>query len=149
MPDVLLSGPAGAGKTAAAESIVAAAEVPTVLIDFQALYASLLGIRRDPETGRYPERLDIQDFALPIAEYVRLTMINRAVENEVDVVATNSDGAPQRRGFLLGLLGPGAVERVIDPGIEVVRERLAVDGVLSTQCEQAIGRWYARTDLLG
>ena len=90
MPDVLLSGPAGAGKTAAAESIVAAAEVPTVLIDFQALYASLLGIRRDPETGRYPERLDIQDFALPIGRVcTRLTMINRAVENEVDVVATN------------------------------------------------------------
>ena len=34
--------------------------------------------------------------------------------------------------------------RTIDPGEAVVRERLAVDGVLSDpQCEQAVGRWYS------
>ena len=34
---------------------------------------------------------------------------------------------------------------VEDPGIAVVRERLAVDGVVSEQCEQAIARWYVNT----
>ena len=43
----------------------------------------------------------------------------------VDAIVTNSDGAPARREFLLALLGPGAEERVLDPGIDVVTERLS------------------------
>ena len=34
---------------------------------------------------------------------------------------------------------------MIDPGIEVVTERLTVDGTLDPdQCRKAIGRWYGR-----
>ena len=59
MPNVLLSGPAGGGKSAAAKEILDAADEPTVIVDFQTIYAALLGIERDPETGRYPERLGV------------------------------------------------------------------------------------------
>ena len=43
-----------------------------------------------------------------------------------------------RRRALLDALGGNAVETVIDPGIAVVRSRLAVDGVVSDQCETAM-----------
>ena len=33
--------------------------------------------------------------------------------------------------------------RTVDPGIDVVKKRLAVDGELSPECERAIGRWYS------
>ena len=48
------------------------------------------------------------------------------------VITSNSNGDPQRRASLLNLLGVGATEEILDPGTcEVVRARLAVDGVLS------------------
>ena len=65
-----------------------------------------------------------------------------AIQDGVEVIATNSDGSQERRQQLLALLGANAVEEIIDPGISVVTERLSVDGVLSEQCSQAIGRWY-------
>ena len=145
MAATLLSGPAGAGKSAAARELLA--ELPQgVLIDFQELYAGLLGIRRDPETGRYPERLATHAFALPLAELLRQIAIARALENELDIVATNSDGDAGRRNYLLGLLGPGAIETILDPGRDVVTGRLAehTGGVISQQCADAINRWYGR-----
>ena len=102
MPNVLLSGPAGAGKSAAAKEILDAADEPTILIDFQALYAALLGIERDPETGRYPERLASQAYALAMAEYLRRAAITGARAMELDIVITNSDGSPQRRNETSG-----------------------------------------------
>ena len=146
MPGLLLSGPAGGGKTGAALAELLDRTAPAVIIDFQQIYAALLGIKRNPETGRFPERLDADAYALALAEYVRLSTIRAAREQEIDVIATNSDGDGRRRQFLLGLLGPGSTERVIDPGIEVVTQRLTV-GVNfepSEQCRKAINRWYGR-----
>ena len=60
----------------------------------------------------------------------------------MEIIATNSDGSPARREYLRGLLGPGAVETVLDPGRKVVVDRLSINGVLSQQCGQAVGRWY-------
>ena len=77
-----------------------------------------------------------------MAEAIRQTIITIAVDRDIDVVATNSDGSPERRGFLLSRLGPGATETVLDPGINVVTDRLSVDGVLSDDCGNAINRWY-------
>jgi hypothetical protein len=115
-----------------------------VAADFQAILAALLLLERLPN-GRYPNRNPAQaSWLLPMAEAIRQTIITFAEEREIDVVTTNSDGSPDRRGFLLGRLGPGATERVIDPGINVVTERLSVDGVLSDDCNEAIGRWYSR-----
>ena len=143
MAGVLLSGPAGAGKTQLARQLIENAATPMVAADFQSLYASLLLIERLPN-GRYPERLAMDAYALPMAEYLRRVIMTLAAEREIDVVTTNSDGSPVRRKALLDALGPGAVETVIDPGIGVVRSRLAVAGVVSNQCETAIQRWYGR-----
>ena len=145
MPSLLISGPAGAGKTEAAREEMAARLTPAVMVDFQTLYAALLGIMRLPN-GRYPERLERDAYALSLAEYQRHAIITGATQREIDVITTNSDGSPARRQRLLGLLGPGAVERVIDPGRAVIEARLSdsITGVLSQQCKDAEGRWYNR-----
>ena len=72
-------------------------------------------------------------------------VIRDAVEMQVGIVATNSDGDQERRSYLLGLLGAGATEEIVDPGLEVVTVRLAdpVTGSLSDSCAGAIDRWYS------
>ena len=79
-----------------------------------------------------------------MAEYLRRVIMTLAAERGIEVAATNSDGSPVRRRALLDALGGNAVETVIDPGIAVVRGHLAVNGVVSDQCETAIQRWYGR-----
>ena len=139
----LLTGPAGSGKTQAARQILRDSGAPTVAADFQSILAAILLLERR-EDGRYPERLERDSFALPLAEYLRRTLMTIAADSGVDVVVTNSDGLPARRKALLDALGTGAVETVIDPGIAVVRSRLAVNGLLSPQCEDALQRYYGR-----
>ena len=143
MPNLLLSGPAGSGKSQEARRLLAAAVVPTVMIEFQQIYAGLLGVDRLPN-GRYPARRPQDSFALPLSEYGRQALISGAIAQELDIVLTNSDGNADRRAFLLGRLGPTASERIIDPGISVVTERLSVDGTLDPDCRNAIQRWYGR-----
>lgn len=143
MAGILLSGPAGAGKSARAALLLEATE-NGVIVDFQTILAALLGLRRGPD-GRYPPRRRRDSYALPLAERLRLTMMAFALRDEINLIVTNSDGSRQRRQFLLARMGADAVEEVIDPGIAVVRARLAEpDGSLSDQCEEAIGRWYNR-----
>ena len=116
-----------------------------VAADFQTLLAALLLLERQPD-GRFPQRRESQAaWLLPLTEYLRMAVIGAARERGVDVVSTNSDGSPERRALLLSRLGPGAVERVIDPGINVVTARLSgPDGGISDQCIEAVGRWYSR-----
>ena len=79
-----------------------------------------------------------------LPEFTRRGLIESAVARGLFVIATNSDGDAGRRNLLLGLLGPGSSERILDPGISVVTERLSRDGVLSRQCGEAVQRWYQR-----
>ena len=143
MANTLISGPAGAAKTQEARRILSESAVPIVAVDFQALYAGLLLLERQPD-GRYPERLARHGYVIPLVEYIRQAAITGAALMDIEVAMTNSDGSPPRRDSLLQRLGPGTAELVIDPGRDVVRERLAVDGVLSDQCAEAIERWYGR-----
>ena len=144
MAGLLLSGPAGAGKSRRARAALAGLTRPGLVIDFQALLAALMLLERDPDTGRYPERTPEDNRLLPLVEFTRRNVIRRAQDADLFVVATNSDGNTARRGELLALLGSDASEEILDPGIDVVRRRLSVNGRLSGQCEQAISRWYGR-----
>lgn len=143
--NLLLSGPAGAGKSQLAQQLVEDAANPTVTVGFQEIYALLLGIRRQPN-GRYPERRPEDDWVMPMAEYMRRVAITRAVQADLSVIATNSDGSPERRRELLRILGADSTEQILDPGENVVRARLSdpVTGGLSRQCETALNRWYRR-----
>ena len=148
MPSILLSGPPLAGKSQAAIDALAERQGRGVIVDFQQLYATLLGIRRLPN-GRYPLRLEADSYILPLVERVRQTTIRQAVDNDLEVIATNSDSRPDRRRYLLSLLGPGASEIVLDPGAAEIRRRLqalvsdSLDGAqVESQCEEAFGRWY-------
>ena len=116
--------------------------------DFQSLLAALTLLERGPD-GRFPPRRESQaSWLLPLTEYLRMAIIGAAQERGVEVVSTNSDGSPERRALLLSRLGPGAVEQVIDPGLNIVTERLSVDGTLSDQCREAIQRWHGRLGTL-
>ncbi len=141
MAGLLISGPAGAGKSAAGREVLAE-QGQAVLVEFQPLYAALLGIER--VGSRYPERLPADAYIMPTVEYTRRAIITAALSRQLFVVLTNSDGDPTRRQELLGFLGPGSNERVIDPGREIVEDRLSVNGQLSQNCRQAVDRWYLR-----
>ncbi len=143
MANALISGPSGANKSQLARDLLAQVQGQGAIVDFQAIYAALLLLRRGDD-GRYPERDPADAHLLALAEYTRRAMITGAQEMDIEIIATNSDGSPQRREYLRGLLGPGAVETVLDPGRKVVEERLSINGVLSQQCGQAVDRWYGR-----
>ena len=142
MAGVLLSGPAGGGKSQLARELLRSSNEPWIAADFQAIVAALLLQERGPD-GKFPLR---PEWILALTEYVRQAVISGANTRELNIVATNSDGDPARRSFLLGLLGEGATERIVDPGRDVVVARLAdtVTGALSADCGQAIDRWYRR-----
>ena len=129
---LLISGPAGAGKTAAARAALQEHAGPAVVADFQQLYSAILLLERQ-EDGRYPERNPADAHALSMAEFLRRRIITAAVERDVYAITTNSDSDPDRREALLEILGPESTEQVIDPGIDVVEERLSVAGFLSSQ----------------
>ena len=142
MAGILLSGPAGAAKSALAWRLLAEHPTLAAVADFQAIYAALTLVQRD-RNGRYPLR---DDRLLPLVEYTRRAIIGGAVARDIDIVATNSDGDQERRAFLLASLGAGAVEQVVDPGRAIVEARLSdpATGELSIECNGAIERWYTR-----
>ena len=144
MPNVLLSGSAGSGKSQIARQMVADGDAD-VVVDFQSVLASLLQLRRQ-EDGRYPPRDERAERLMPMVEYLRATAIRYGVEAELNVVVTNSDGDQTRRNLLLERLGPNAVERVveIDRSVAVARLSDPVTGTLSQQCTDSISRWFDR-----
>ena len=146
IPNLLISGPAGAGKSQAAARLRAESPEPTALAEHQELYAAVLGLRRDPATGRYPERDPRDAWALPMAEYLRRVIITSGQDRGFDVITTNSDGDPERRELLVMFLGPGATEIVMDPGESIIRDRLTFGMASgpSAQCEEAMDRWFRR-----
>ena len=143
MANTLLSGPAGGSKSQEARRRLREHSNLAVVADFQSIYAALTQAQRDPETGRYPLR---EDRLLPLTEYVRRAVVTGAVARDLGVIITNSDGDPDRRAFLLSQLGPDAQEIIVDPGESVIRARLSdpATGVLSFECNKAVGRWYGR-----
>ena len=119
-----------------------------IAADFQSLYAALLLVSRN-EDGRFPERADDAAYILGMVEYIRSTIARRALADDMPVVATISerpDGARYRA--LAALLGGAAREETIDPGVDEIVRRLGErNGTVSSQCMEAISRWYDTTEI--
>ena len=143
MPEnLLLTGPAGSAKSQAARELLRTGKVD-LAADYQSIASALLLLERDPVTGRYPPRDARFEKIVPLAAAIKAAVVTEARARGLTVVETNSNGSPAQRQRLLAALG-GASERILDPGRRVVEQRLAdpVTGQLSSQCGQAVGRYY-------
>lgn len=125
--------------------MLSASAGPMVAADFQSILAALMLLERLPN-GRFPERQIMQQaWLIPLVEAVRQTVVSFARERGIDVLLTNSDGSPSRRAHLLERLGPMASEQIVDPGFNIITERLSdPNGRISEQCVEARDRWYSR-----
>ena len=132
----ILRGPAGAGKSQELE--------PGILrADLTALWAALFGYERGSD-GRYPVR-SADEAAL--ASYLKAALVRYAAREGLTGWVTTSDSSAEAVERLREQGATGPV-RTVDPGEEVVRERLAgPDGQVSDDCNRAIDRWYRRSSL--
>ena len=141
----LVEGPAGSGKSQHVADMLAAGEVD-VVADLTCQWAALRGMERGPD-GRYPVRED-GDPAIRsgLAAYMRAAAVRQGLREGLRVVVTSGtpDTAVRWSDVAREHESPFNVV-TIDPGEEVVRERLAVEGELDPQCEAAISRWYGST----
>ena len=138
----LIQGPAGSGKSAVAADSLAAGEIE-VLVDVTSIWAALSGARRGPD-GRYPPRSE-DDPALGAALYLQAVAARFALEQGARVgVTTSRRDQVDRWADVARAAGVEFDVRTVDPGEDVVRARLSdpETGVLSGECDQAIGRWY-------
>ena len=139
----LIEGPAGSNKSRMVEERLRAGEAD-VVADLTGMWVALRAMRRGPD-GKYPIRRG-SDPAIRsgLAAYLRRTAVRQALRSGLKVVVTSGS---RHEGDIYAAIAEelGATyERVVaDPGLEVVRARLAdQDGNLSYECGKAIARWY-------
>ena len=137
----LIEGPAAGGKSQHVEELVEAGTVQ-VVADVTALWVALSGVKRGPD-GRYPIRED-EDPALHTARYLQAVAVRHALEQGADVAVTASRPGQAARWRKVGPTEYTLTVTRVDPGEEVVRERLALPetGELSPECQRAIDRWF-------
>lgn len=138
----LLRGPAGAGKSGRARRLLDDGEADAQA-DTTALYAALSGVERGPD-GRYPPRSE-SDPLLPLTTYIRATVARDALRRGLRVVVTSSRRDDEDHWRDVAREAGAAFDaETIDPGIEVLRARLAdpESGELSAECSAALARWY-------
>lgn len=133
----LLEGPAGSGKSQLARDMKRAGQVD-LLADTTRLWAAVGDYDRP-----YPVR-DDDDPALGAALYLQTIIVGYALDRSLRVAVTTSRrGQIDRWAGIAAEHGAGFSLATVDPGIEVVRARLAEpDGSLSNDCAKAISRWY-------
>ena len=119
----------GQDTRGAAVTCYEAATAPTVAADFQALLSwHCFCWNAYPVTGRYLATVGVSGGMVVAVggESLRQTVITFARDRDIDLVATNSATAAQHGGpTCYPRLGPQSVERIIDPGFDVVTERLS------------------------
>ena len=140
---LLVEGPAGAGKSALVDSMLAGGEID-VAADLTQLWAALRGMRRGPD-GRFPVR-DDSDPAIRsgLASYLKATAVRQALRDGLRVaVTTASPNEATRWAGVAAEAGAPFAVRTVDPGREAARANLAdADGTLRPECERALARWY-------
>ena len=113
------------------------------MVDVTSIWAALSGARRGPD-GRYPPRSE-DDPALGAALYLQAVAARFALEQGARVgVTTSRRGQVDRWAEVARAAGVDFNVRTVDPGRDVVTARLSdpETGILSGECDQAIGRWY-------
>ena len=138
----LIEGPAGSGKSQLAREMKAAGSI-AVLADTTALWAAV-GVYDRLLSGTYPVRQP-DDPALSLALYLQATIAHYALRNNLNVGVTTSQRDQAERWRQIAEQENATFRlTTVDPGERVVRARLAnpVTEVLSSECEQAIARWY-------
>ena len=138
MPIVPIVGPAGSGKS---QYVQATIRPGWIIVDFTSIYVALSGVQRGAD-GKYPER-ETGDPLLSLVQAVKTVTLKMAVERELSGFVTSSALADVEDLEKI----TGQTVKVIDPGEDVVRARLAdpVTGELSPECDKALRRWYRRT----
>ena len=138
MSIVPIVGPAGAGKS---QYIAATIRPGWIILDFTSLYVAVAGVQRGAD-GKYPERVTGNPL-LPFVAGLKTMALRMAVERELSGFVTSSALADVE--ILEAITGETA--KVIDPGEDVVRARLAdpLTGELSPECSAAVNRWYRRS----
>ena len=141
----LVEGPAGAGKSQLVADMLAAGEVD-IQADLTAQWVAMRAIERGPD-GRYPIRADSDPTIVGgLAAYMRAVAVREGLRQGLNVAITS--GTPNTAVKWSEVAkehdSPFAV-RTIDPGEPTVRARLREvtgDEALSSDCENAVKRWY-------
>ncbi len=128
MPITPVLGPVAGGKS---QWVAERLQPNDVVIDFSNLY------RAFKNTDQKLVRA-VGDPIVPFVQAVKQQALREAVSRQLDGYVTSA--TPGDRPLLEQTTGVQAV--VVDPGEDVVRQRLAVDGELSVECENALTRWY-------
>ena len=139
----LIEGPAGAGKSQLLKEMKDAGQID-IAADTTELWAASGLYERDPATGKYPVRAD-DDPALDTARVLQAAAVTHGLRKGFNVgVTTSRRGQAERWRPVADDFNVSFVVNTVDPGEDVVRERLAdaVTGELEPECERAIGRWY-------
>ena len=135
----LVEGPVGGGKSEVLRNLLSTAAVDLVA-DLTPLWAALKLIERDP-SGNYPERLQ-GDPALLVALYLKTTAARRALSEGLKVtVSTSTPGQAEKWAAIAREFDAGFSVTVVDPGEQVIRERLGGEAI-SSECSAAVQRWY-------
>ena len=124
--------------------MLAASEVDTVA-DLTAIWAATRGIERGDD-GKFPVRLD-SDPAIRsgLATYLRAVVVRQSLALGLRVAVTSGSPRTAVKWQQVARENDALFSmKTIDPGEATVRERLAVDGVLSASMRsEAVRRWYS------
>ena len=136
----LVEGPVGGGKSEVLRNLLSTAAVDLVA-DLTPLWARLEIDRTGPvrELSRTPPRANP---ALLVALYLKTTAARRALSEGLKVaVSTSTPGQAEKWAAIAREFDAGFSVTVVDPGEQVIRERLGGEAI-SSECSAAVQRWY-------
>ena len=139
----LIEGPAGSGKSGVVAGMLAAGEID-ILADFTQIWAALRAVEREPD-GRFPIRNDSDpSVRTGLTQYVKAAVVRQSLRLGLRTAVTSGTPRTVTKWQQIAREEDALFSvQTVDPGIDVVKKRLAVDGELSPECERAIGRWYS------